>query len=587
MTIYAVDRAKLEASQALTEALKTQVAPGEIRYAPPEVPGDLAFPCFALAKTLKKNPALIASDLMAALFLKPGGLIAKAEAHGGYLNFFLDGKAFIGAVIGDFQDMGPAYGTHDRGKGRKVIIDFSSPNIAKPFSVGHLRTTNIGDALVRIMKAMGYETIGDNHIGDWGTQFGKLIYAYHKWGDREAIEKNPIRELLSLYVRFHEEAGILDDEHPQGEPGGESGKPNLLEDEARALFKKLEEGDREITMLWEWIREVSLSDFQKVYGMLGITFDEVLGESFYNDKMGEVKELARQKGILEEDAAGTLLVRLDSYGISTPLLIQKKDGTSLYATRDLACAIYRIRRWNPEKILYVVGEEQQLYFRQVFKVIELLGFTTPCEHVYFGLVVLPGSEKISTRKGNVVFLEEVLEEACRRAAEVIEDRPMAPEKKEAIVKAVGVGAVKYHDLSQNRKKNVTFDWDKMLSLDGNSSPYLQYSYARARSILRKASSHPSRFHEGEAVTPEERDLIHKLARFPEAVSDAAAQCFPHLVATYLFELAQLFSAFYNNVAVLTASSEPLRENRLMLVDFYSQVMKAGLGLLGIEVLEEM
>lgn len=578
MQSYTLDLAREQAATALSKALGEPVAPAEIRYPPPDIPGDLAYPCFALAKTRRKNPAQISTELMGSISFGDDSLISRAESKGPYLNFHYDDERFFNGVVEDFLAMGDEYGRSSLGAGKKVVVDFSSPNIAKPFSVGHLRSTNIGNALCHMLRFVGYDVIGDNHLGDWGTQFGKLITAYKRWGDPAQVESDPIRELLKLYTRFHEEAGVEEEDVETGQ--------NVLQEEARAYFRKLEEGDPEIVKLWEWFRDVSLRDFQRVYDMLHISFEAMLGESFYNDKMGKVIEMASEKGILERDRDGALLVRLDSYGIETPLLIQKKDGASLYATRDLACALYRAEKWNPEMILYVVGEEQQFYFRQIFSTLDRLGIGTRCEHVYFGLIVLPEGGKFSTRKGNVIFLEDVIQESIARARSIIEERDFPAEKKDEIARSVGIGAIKYHDLSQNRKKNVTFEWDKMLSLDGNSSPYLQYSYARARSILRKSGVGALRYSASLSFNDEEKRLLSRLSRFHEVVREAVAQLYPHMIATYLFELAQQFSSFYNNVPVLGVE-DGLMNNRLILVDFFSRVMKQGLGLFGISVLEEM
>jgi arginyl-tRNA synthetase len=583
MKTYTLDKAKDEIAHIVAEHLGKSIGREDVLYPPENIAGDFAFPCFSLAKEQKKSPAAISAGLKESIILKSDSLILHAESQGGYLNFFLREDRFFSQVIDDFQALKERYGRGDLGKGKKIIIDYSSPNIAKPFSVGHLRSTNIGSALYRILEFTGYEVLGDNHVGDWGTQFGKLIYAYRAWGDAATIEANPIPELLKLYTRFHEEAGLNDEsrEEPRG-----TGNTHPLEEEARRCFKQLEEKDPEVIKLWEWIRKVSLQSFEKVYQELGITFDMILGESFYNDRMEHVLDKARSRGLVEEDKEGALLIRLDDYGITTPLLIQKKDGASLYATRDLACALYRIEQWNPDMILYVVGEEQQLYFKQLFKVLDLMGYTTRCEHIYFGLIVL-AEGKLSTRAGRVIFLEDVIDEAVQKAHEIIRDRDFPADLKDKIARIVGIGAIKYNDLSQNRKKTVTFEWEKMLALDGNSSPYLQYSYARARSILRKSEAPPSSFSASLITHDEEKKLIKKLARFPEAIRDAASQFYPHLLATYLFELSQIFTTLYNNLPVLGAASAGERDNRLILLGFFSEVMKAGLKLLGIEVMEEM
>lgn len=577
--LYTMRRTLEVAYEKLLEILKDESIMQLLRYTPEGKGGDIAFPCFPFAKKQGVNPALFANELAAKLQFTPDELLLKAEATGGYLNFYINYRVFCQDILSQFKEKGSEYGELDFGAGKTVVIDYSSPNIAKPFSIGHLRSTDIGAALKEILKFVGYTVIGDNHIGDWGTQFGKLISAYKRWGDDEEIKKSPIRAFLALYVRFHSEAEELSKSLKEGEI-------NPLEEEGRAYFKKLEDGDPEITALWSQIRNLSLAEFQKVYDMLGVSFEEILGEYFYNDKMDEIINLAQEKGLTEQDAEGTLLVRLDKYGIDTPLLLKKRDGASLYATRDLACIRYRTQRWNPDKILYVVGEEQQLYFKQLFKIKELLGIETDCEHIAFGLISL-NEGKISTRKGNVIFLEDVLKESWNRTAAFLEDRGFTPEEKEKIIHTVGTGALKYQDLSQNRKKNVVFNWDKMLSLDGNSAAYLQYGYSRARSILRKgAYSADLDWNPDVELTPSELSLIKKLAKFPEVVQSAAEQFYPHIIAVYLFELTQEFTSFYTDVKVLGEPQE-IMQNRLLLTDFYSSVMQRGLALLGIGVVEAM
>jgi arginyl-tRNA synthetase len=470
-------------------------------------------------------------------------------------------------------------------------MDFSSPNIAKPFSVGNIRSTIIGHAIYSLFKSQGYRMVGINHLGDWGTQFGKLIYAYQAWGDREKVEKDPIRELLALYVRFHEECR-QGQPPPEGEEMAqldESAPPAnpLLEEEARKRFKLLEDGDEEAVALWKWFVQVSLQDFSRIYNRLGVSFDFVQGESFYMDKTGEVIELVKEKGLAERDADGSLLVRLDKYGIDTPLLLQKSDGATLYATRDMAGLIYRTRMFSPSMILYVVGSEQKLHFRQCFQLFHLLGFDARCHHIDFGIVSLKEG-KMSTRAGRVIFFEDVLEEACQRVAGILEEkRPdLQMEEKEKIAQVVGIGAVKFNDLSQSRVKNVIFDWDKMLSFDGDTAPYLQYSYARVQSILRKADAEP-KFLPGLIKEKAEIRLIGFLARFPGAVREAAGKFSPHLLAQYLLELARCFTEFYQAVPVLKAGSGELTASRLGLIRSYAAVMKKGLMLLGIDVLDRM
>ncbi|MDY7091366.1 MAG: arginine--tRNA ligase [Acidobacteriota bacterium] len=583
---YALEKAKQEIADLLAKATGTEVL--DSKSAPPNVDADLAVPIFPIAKQRGVNPAALAQELADGLDLE-GTLLAAVTATGGFVNFKLADDAFTRGVFADFAQRGADYGGSAEGAGRTVVVDFSSPNIAKPFSVGHLRSTVIGQALVNLHEFLGFKVVGDNHIGDWGTQFGKLLYAFEVWGDREKVAQEPIRELLALYVRFHEEA--------QDNPA--------MEDEARAWFRRLEEGDEKARELWEWFREVSWTEFQRVYDLLGVRFDEVLGESFYNDQLDDVVDEAFDKGLAEwselaprtavgdgpEESASAepervAIIPLAEHGIETPLLVRKSDGTSLYATRDLATIKYRVEHWAPEAILYVVGGEQRLYFQQLFQAAELLGYGAQCEHVPFGLIRLPKG-RMSTRKGRVIFLEDVLDEAISRAEAVLEDRELSDDEKATIARMVGIGAVKWADLSQTRTKDVLFDWDKMLNLQGDSAPYLQYAYVRTLSMLRKAPEGLGEADPDLLGEPSEVELVKALARFPEAVAAAVQGRFPHLVATYLIALARDFSSFYNQVPVLQAETPELVAARLELCRMTAQVIRRGLGLLGIECPEHM
>ncbi len=580
---YAIEQVKTELETLLHPYFEGNEI--EIRTPPPKVHADFAVPLFVMAKTKKTNPAKLAQQVVEGINLD-GTLFRQAEAVGGYVNFQIDSARFNQLVFGNYRELQERYGRSDIGNGKTIVIDYSSPNIAKPFSVGHLRSTIIGQAIYNILTFLGYEVIGDNHIGDWGTQFGKLLCEYTRTGNKAAIEANPIEELLQLYVKFHEDA--------EQDPS--------LEDEGRAWFKKLERGEAEAVELWKWFSDLSWNEFQRVYTMLGVEFDEVLGESFYNDKLEAVVQETFDKGLAEwgealardveespeagEDAPQkeqVALIRLDDYGIDTPLLIQKSDGTSLYATRDLATATYRIERWNPEEILYVVGGEQQLYFRQWFKALELLDYSTTLNHIWFGLVRLPEG-RMSTRKGRVIYLEDVLNEAISRTQEFLKDRELTEEEKRDIARIVGVGAVKYTGLAQNRIKDVVFDWDTMLTMQGNSGPYLQYAYVRIRSILRKWEGEIDLNQvDGAVLTrPEEHNLIKTIAEFPAVVKQAADGYYPHVIAAYLFSLAQTFSGFYKDVPVLKAENDALKHSRLYLCQMTGTVLKSGLALLGIE-----
>jgi arginyl-tRNA synthetase len=583
---YFLNRARLELA-ALLGRQGVSVPIGEIRDAETAIDADLAVPLFRAAKERNTNPAALAEETAASLDVS-GTSFSAVPALRGYLNFKLDRESFAAAVVADFRRDPARYGGSGANAGRTIVIDYSSPNIAKPFSVGHLRSTVIGQALHNILSFLGYRVIGDNHLGDWGTQFGKLLSAFTRWGSEDELKKDSTGHLLSLYVRFHEEA--------KAEPA--------LEAEARDWFRRLETGDETARRLWRRFVEMSRAEFQRIYDQLGVKFDSVLGESFYEERLGAVAADALASGVAkrEKPEAGAVgaaeevgpdetlvIIPLDSKGIKTPLILQKSDGTSLYATREIATAAYRIETWHPEKMLYVVGKEQELYFRQFSAALDLLGFKVPCVHVMFGLIRLPGG-RMSTREGRVVLLEEVIAEAVRRAEAVVADRDLSSEEKSRISRIVGIGAIKYADLSQSRIKEVVFEWDRMLALDGDSAPYLQYAYTRTRSILRKAPDfsasafilHPSSF-----SLAEEFSLLRELARFPDAVASAADTCEPHKIANRVFRVAREFSAFYDKAPVLKAETPGLRDARLFLVAMTGQVIKTGLALLGIEVTDRM
>jgi arginyl-tRNA synthetase len=569
--MYTLERAKKAALEAVRRAAGEPVDLPVV-LPPAEVDADLAIPVFPLAAQRKKSPPEIAAELAGAV--KPGPLFSSATASGGYLNLSLARPAFASAVIGDLARLGERYGSSEEGAGRAVVIDYSAPNVARPMSVGHLRSTIIGAALYNLHAFTGYRPIGDNHLGDWGTQFGTLLYAYTQWLDREAYEQDPIAELLRLYVKFDEEA--------RKEPS--------LRDRAREWSLRLEQGDPEARRLWEEFVRHSLAEFQRTYELLEVRFDHTLGESFYEDKTGEVIDLAISRRVAVEDE-GALIIRLDKAGITTPLLLRRRDGATLYHTRDLATAIYRIRTFRPSKILYVVGSDQRLHFRQLFAALHALGYgDAEYVHVDFGLVRLPAG-RMSTRRGRVVFLRDVLEEAIDRARALVDEKnPELPEaERDTVARIVGVGAIKYADLSQSRVKNIVFDWDRMLSLEGDSAPYLQYTYVRARGIIRRAGETPAgeTFDARAAASVQEWALIKHLARFPEAVHEATHSYFPHLVANYLFQLAQLFHAFYHEIPVLQAEDAELRRSRQLLVEAAATVMRTGLDLLGIRVPERM
>ncbi len=529
----------------------------------------------------------LAERLAASLRLK-GTRFTSAAAIKGYLNLTLDRPRLVSEVTADFTRDPDRYGSAGTGAGRTVVIDYSSPNIAKPFSVGHLRSTIIGQALKNILSFLGYRVIGDNHLGDWGTQFGKLLCAFSRWGSEAELVHNPTAHLLSLYVRFHDEAKA----------------DSRLGHEARDWFRRLEAGDVGVRSLWQRFVTLSTAEFGRIYDLLGVKFDSVRGESAYEDRLSGVISRALERGVARREkppaAMGTgreevdpdetvVIIPLEDAGINTPLILQKSDGTSLYATREIATAEYRIERWQPERMLYVVGNEQELYFRQFGAALGKLGISVPCIHVTFGLVRLPEG-RMSTREGRVVFLEDVISEAVRRAEAVIQERDLSPDEKTRISRIVGIGAIKYADLSQSRIKEVVFDWNRMLSLDGDSAPYLQYAYTRTRSILRKSGVPTPKCGVPDPsvlVLPEELALLKSVARFPDAVAAAAESYEPHRIAGRVYRLARDFSAFYDKAPVLKAETPELRDARLSLVEMTGRIIATGLDLLGIEVSDRM
>ena len=566
------------------------IAPAEIRDAEGDIDADLAVPLFRVAKQAGRNPVELATELAAKLQLKGTGFISAVPLKG-YLNFKFDPKWFSAAVIGDFARSPRHFGRSDAGTGKTIVMDYSSPNIAKPFSVGHLRSTIIGQALKNILECLGYKVIGDNHLGDWGTQFGKLLCAFDRWGDEAELAANPTSHLLKLYVRFHEEAKT----------------DATLDVAARDWFRRLEQGDPAARARWQQFVTQSRAEFGRIYDLLGVKFDAMLGESFYSERLDPLIHRALESGIArrEKPPAGAVkgedevapdetvvIIPLDSAGIDVPLMLQKSDGTSLYATRELATAEYRIDTWRPDRILYIVGNEQELYFRQFSAGMKLLGHDIPCIHINFGLIRLPGG-RMSTREGRVILLEDVIKEAISRAEAVVADREMTPDEKTNIARIVGIAAIKYADLSQTRIKEVVFDWDKMLALDGDSAPYLQYAYTRTRAILRKADASPDALaslpeHAAGLLTlPEELAILRQVARYPETIAAAAEAYEPHRIANRVYRLARDFSVFYDHVPVLKAESHELRTARLYLVEMTGLIIKHGLALLGIQVTDRM
>ena len=527
--------------------------------------GDVAFPAFSLAKVYRKAPQQIAADLADKIENRN---FEKIEVVGPYLNFFMDKKVVSQAVIGQVLQEKNHYGDTTLGAGRTVPIDMSSPNIAKPISMGHLRSTVIGNSIAFILEKIGYEPIRINHLGDWGTQFGKLIVAYKKWGSEEAVQSEPINELLRLYVHFHEEA----EEKPE------------LDDEARAWFKKLEEGDQEATELWKWFREESLKEFDKIYTMLEVGFDSYNGEAFYNDKMDEVVTLLEEKHLLKENQ-GAEIVDLTEYNLN-PALIRKSDGATLYITRDLAAALYRKRTYDFAKAIYVVGNEQSNHFKQLKAVINELGFewSQDMTHVPFGLIT-QGGKKLSTRKGKIVLLEEVLNEAVQLAEnQIIEKNPDLANREE-VAKQVGIGSVIFHDLKNDRLNNFDFVLEDVVRFEGETGPYVQYTHARAMSILRKADFTIDEKAEYVLDDKDSWEVIKLLQKFPEVVLQAAEKYEPSVIAKHAIQLAQAFNKYYAHVKIL--AEDPQKENRLALVYAMATILKEDLRLLGLHAPNEM
>ena len=530
--------------------------------------GDYAFPVFRLSKVFRKSPNLIAEEL--ANRFKDNGYFEKIENKGPYVNFFINKVKLIETVIEEIISEGERFGSSKIGEGKTVIVEFSSPNIAKPFHIGHIRTTVIGNALYKIYKYLGFNTIAINHLGDYGTQFGMLISAYKKWGDREVIEHDPINELLKLYVKFNAEAE----------------KNEELRDEARYWFKELENGNKEAYALWEWIREISLREFNRVYKMLNIEFDSFAGESFYSDKMPRVIDELNEKGLMKE-SDGAYLVDLEQYGMP-PALIQKSDGSTLYTTRDIAAAIYRKENYDFNKNIYVVASQQNLHFKQWFKVVELMGYdwAKDCIHIPFGMVSLEDGT-LSTRKGRVVFLEDVLKKAVESTLSIMEERNPDLENKEEVSKQVGVGAVIFQELFNQRIKDYVFNWDRTLSFEGETGPYVQYTHARANSLLKKGNFNIDDEVDFKLLNSEDEINIARLIYdFPHIILDACDKNEPYMITRHIVELAKAFNKFYNSTQIIIENEE-MKKARLALVYVSKTVIKTGLGLLGIEAPNKM
>ncbi|MBQ7245666.1 MAG: arginine--tRNA ligase [Firmicutes bacterium] len=536
--------------------------------------GDFAFPCFKLAKVMRKAPPLIAQEV--AESVESSGIFDKVEAVNAYVNIFLPKAEIAAETLKTVLDKGDAFGTTDKGAGKTVIVEYSSPNIAKPFHIGHIRSTVIGNSIYKIYKALGYDMIRINHLGDYGTQFGKMISAYRRWGNKEDVEKAPIKTLLGYYTKFHEEAE----------------KDPSLEEEARQIFAKLEHGEKEEVELWQWFRDESLKEFNRVYGMLGIEYDSYNGESFYSDKMPRIENELEEKGLMVE-SRGAQVVDLEEYGLGTAL-IKKSDGSSLYITRDIAAAVYRKETYDFYKNIYVVASQQTLHFQQLFKILELMGYTEASSgsiHVPFGLVSLEEGT-MSTRQGRVVFLEDVLNSAVDKTREIIAEKNPDADNVDEIASQVGIGAVIFNELSNNRIKDYTFKWDTVLNFDGETGPYVQYTHARCASLLRRA---------GEDIVSKAKDMAinfdyissenaHELIKliyaYPSYVELAGEKYEPSVVTRHIIDIAQGFNRFYHDEHIIT-ENEDEKIAKIALTLATKTVIKNGLALLGIEAPERM
>ena len=534
--------------------------------------GDYAFPCFKLAKSLRKAPPVIASEIKEAIKLDDGS-IEKIEIVGGYLNIYINKASLAETVLKEVAQQQEKYGSSNIGMGKNVVIDYSAPNIAKPFHIGHLRSTVIGGALYKIYNFLGYNSVGINYLGDWGLQFGKVMAGYDMWKDEYDFSQSEIQAILKIYVRFCQE---------------EKERPELTE-LAREYFKRLEDGEEKEVETWKWIRKISLENYQKTYNLLNSKFDSYNGESYYNDKMDAVVDELREKGLLKE-SEGAQVVDLSEYDMP-PCIIITSAGTTIYATRDLASLKDRINKYDFDKAIYVVGNEQRLHFKQVFKVLELMGYpeyAKKCEHVPFGLVVDKDGEKIGSRKGNSVFLEDILKEAIQKVEKIIDEKNPGLEDKGEVARKVGVGAIIFNDLSNSRIKDEIFDWDMLLNFQGETGPYIQYIYVRTRSLLEKAGYVPdleninfSKLQEKEAV-----ETLKLLYRFNEFVTLAADKNEPSIISRYLIDVAQNFSTFYNEHKIIT-EDKTVQDARLALTYAVGTVLKSGVTLLGMEMPNKM
>ena len=543
-----------------SEPLGVQEIASGLEVPPDAAMGDYAFPCFKLSKSLRKSPMMIADSLKDAIH---ADYLGKIESVKGYLNFFIDRATYAEKVVSAVLSQGDSYGSDHSGEGKTVVIDYSSINIAKRFHIGHLSTTMIGNSLYKLHKFFGYNAVGVNHLGDWGTQFGKMIAAYKRWGDHDTVAQGGVDEMVKLYVRFNSEAK----ENPS------------LNDEGRHWFKRIEDGDPEALEIFNWFKSVTLKDAERVYDMLGVKFDSYAGESFYNDKMQPIVDTLREKGLLKEDQ-GAQIVDLEPYGMP-PALILRSDGATLYITRDLAAAKYRMDTYHFDKSLYVVAYQQDLHFRQLFKVLELMGYDwySKCEHVAFGMVSFEG-QTLSTREGRIVYLEDLLNTSIQKARAIIEEKSPDLENKDEVAKQIGVGAVVFFALYNNRIKDIDFWWDRALNFDGETGPYVMYTHARACSVLRKAGECDAEPDYSALADPEAQDVVRLLGQFPEVAKAALVRSEPSMITRYSVDLAQAYNKFYYERKVMV--DEPgVRAARIQLTRATRNLLRLSLDLIGI------
>ena len=570
--MYCKDYVAQELAKCLPELELAQIAEG-IEIPKEKTMGDYAFPCFRLAKTLRKAPNLIAQDVAAKL--EGSEILEKVQAVGPYVNMFLNKTwraQFILGQVDEAAAAGKAYGASTVGEGKTVVMDYSSINVAKPFHIGHLRTTVIGNSISRMLQFMGYKTVSINHLGDWGTQFGKMVVAYRKWGNPEEVEQKGVRGLLELYVKFHEEA----EKDPE------------LDEIARATFTSMEQGDEEALALWKLFVDISLKEVSRVYDMLDVKFDSFLGESYFFTRTDELISILKEKNLLQE-SEGAQIVDLTEENMP-PCIVLKKDGSTLYATRDIAAAMYRKDTYDFDKCLYITGMEQILHFSQWFKVCEKIGFpwSKDLVHIPYGLVSLEGG-KLSTRGGNVIFLEDLLHEAVQKTKEIMMEKNPDLENMDQVAQQVGVGAVVFHDLFNNRIKDVTFSWDQVLNFDGETGPYVQYTFARASSVLRKAQWDPAKQEaiDMSLLTDEySQEILKLIENFPKRVEEACQKWEPYMITRYTVALATAFNKFYHENSIMNAE-ENVKKARLKLTYVVTQVIKQGLYLIGVQAPEKM